>query len=378
MSAEEQGLLKSLNQARGSFESFNVGEHKDEAEEIQNTRKIFDKIWTKTREFYIKNHARGIITTAASALNAILRCFTPRRLTVDEASQLTEYANIAVMARFINSQTKILIVGDIKQKDPFKLDINSEFGSTTGRSLLERLLTTRVPVTQLEIQYRTHPHISHTVSTLFYDSKLIDASSVIFRPEYILWRTFHQQFMPECGKRHSIFINVPSAKLYRLKNGKSLMNPAHLVVVPKLVQALRQAGALDSQIAVLTPYKRQLRLHRLWQTPEMTMTSADESEEREFDFVRLDLVTPKGRYGLGFLGDVKRMCVSLSRAKLGLLIVGNIEMSKVSWFSVGKTKWTELIDAYKAQNAVRNETASGLDELMQELNLPGELYEEKR
>lgn len=374
--AEEKALLMALNQARLSLEHLNVGEHK--AEDFQKACKAFDKVWTNTQEFYINNHARGIITTAASALNAILRYYRPRRLIVDEASQLTEYATVAVMSRFGDSITKTLIVGDPKQNRPFKLDTDSEFGSTTGTSLMERLVRTGVPMTKLKIQYRMHPDISHTVSTLFYESTLVDASQVSSRPEYSTWRTFHEQFMPECGKRHSIFVNVPSGGLYRLKKGKSLMNPAHLVVVPKLVQALRRAGARDSQIAVLTPYKGQLRLHRRWQTPELTMATVDSSQGKEHDFVLLDLVTPGGpEYGLGSVSDVRKMCAGLSRAKTGLLIVGNINMSKVPWPSAGRTAWQKLTDEHRAYGAVKNQDASGVGALMQELHIPGNLYEKK-
>ena len=147
---------------------------KHDEEELKLASRDFDKAWTKTQEYYVKNSTRGIISTASAALNAILRSYKPRRLIVNEASQLTEYAAVAVMARFEDSLSKTLI-----ENNPFSLDTGSEFGRTTKTSLMERLQYTGVPVTKLTIQYRMHPHISHTVSTLFYNSTLEDA------PEWI-------------------------------------------------------------------------------------------------------------------------------------------------------------------------------------------------
>ena len=99
------------------------------------------------------------------------------------------------------------------------------------------------------------------------------------------------------------------------------MNPAHLYYIPKVIKILRDAGAHDEQIAYLTLYQGQLSLMLRHQTPALTMTTVDKALDRGYEFVLLDLVTPGGRfYPLGFTTDVRRMCVALSRAKIGMLI----------------------------------------------------------
>lgn len=57
---------------------------------------------------------------------------------------------------------------------------------------------------------------------------------------------------------------------------------------------LRAAGANDRQIAVLTPYKGQLRWLRTWETADLPMATIDSAQGKEYDFVILDLVSPGG------------------------------------------------------------------------------------
>lgn len=112
--------------------------------------------------------------------------------------------------------------------------------------------------------------------------------------------------------------------LHSLKKGKSLINPSHFVIVYAAIQKLRAAGAEDSQITVLTPYEGQLRLLRTWQTADLTVATVDSAQGKAYDFVILDTVIPGGMgSSLGFMMDLKRMCVGLSRARIGLLVVGN-------------------------------------------------------
>lgn len=76
--------------------------------------------------------------------------------------------------------------------------------------------------------------------------------------------------------------------------------------------------------------------------------------------------------GLGFT----RMCASLSRTGVGLLIVGDdINKSKLPWPLTGRNAWMKLTNGHRTHGEVMNENASGLDAMMEELHLPGSLYE---
>ncbi|KAM0799477.1 AAA domain-containing protein [Usnea florida] len=196
------------------------------------------------------------------------------------------------VVRFFSRCQKVVLVRDELQRSPFQLNTRSEFRNTVERSLMTRLRSTGVPLTKLQTQYRMHKDIAATVSVLFYGSSLINDPSVESKPEYKHWRDFHQRVMPNRGKRHSIFIHVPLSTLYRRKKNQSPMNPNNLCVIKNLVDSLKAVEA--TEIAILTPYKGQLRLHRKIQNPDITLASVDSAQGKEYDFVILDLVTPGG------------------------------------------------------------------------------------
>ena len=60
------------------------------------------------------------------------------------------------------------------------------------------------------------------------------------------------------------------------------------------------------------------------------MSTIDGAQEKEFNYIILDLVPPGGRaHGLGFVADTKRTYVTISRAKSSMIIIGNMDMQTV-------------------------------------------------
>lgn len=174
-------------------------------------------MWEDTQEYDIRTQARGIIVTAATAMTMMLRVFRPQQSRVNEASQLTEFATVAVVSRFFENLRKVLIVRDPCQKKPFVLNQNSEFVNTTETSLIVRLSNSSVPITRLREQYRIHPHIAQPVSSLFDEAILINLPGVLSRSKDSIWQPFHGQTLQERAKRHSIFVQVKNSVPYRLE-----------------------------------------------------------------------------------------------------------------------------------------------------------------
>ena len=252
-SREERGLLEQLNFAKSEVELLNYeGAAQDE---VEAAYKWFDGAFFGVREFYLKHHARGVVCTASMACNILMRYYNPVTIIIEEASQVTEALAVAVISRNIGSARKVVLVGDIKQNRPFTLEDLSEFAATTRTSLMERLIRTGVPVTELREQYRMHPDISVTVSRYFYNNGLPDSPSVANRPADAIWARFKELAFREQALHHSYFVHTSCTHTYRSKTKRSLMNPAHLFYVPHLINKLRQAGAADSQIAYLTTYR---------------------------------------------------------------------------------------------------------------------------
>ena len=74
------------------------------------------------------------------------------------------------------------------------------------------------------------------------------------------WPKNHQQALPRCTIRHSLFAYVDITKLYRTKTSEIFTNPAHVAVMPGAVNSIKQAGAEIDQTVILTPFEGQLMM----------------------------------------------------------------------------------------------------------------------
>jgi len=78
------------------------------------------------------------------------------------------------------------------------------------------------------------------------------------------------------------------------------------------------------EVAIITPYDAQARLLRtLVPEREIEVGTVDGFQGREKDAIVVDLVRSNGDGALGFLADVRRMNVALTRARRFLLVVGD-------------------------------------------------------
>jgi regulator of nonsense transcripts 1 len=103
--------------------------------------------------------------------------------------------------------------------------------------------------------------------------------------------------------------------------------------VEKLVTKFLSAGVLPSQIGVITPYEGQRayivnymqRNGSLRQNlyMEIEVASVDAFQGREKDYIILSCVRSNERQGIGFLNDPRRLNVALTRARYGLVVLGN-------------------------------------------------------
>lgn len=111
--------------------------------------------------------------------------------------------------------------------------------------------------------------------------------------------------------------------------------------VEKIVTKFFKAGVLPSQIGVITPYEGQRSyVVNFFQYngslkkdlyKEVEVASVDAFQGREKDYIILSCVRSNEHQGIGFLNDPRRMNVALTRAKYGVVILGNPKvLSKVN------------------------------------------------
>ncbi len=110
----------------------------------------------------------------------------------------------------------------------------------------------------------------------------------------------------------------------REPDGESRLNPQEAALVARKVQALLDAGVRPEDVAVIAPYAAQVRrLRELLPVAGLEIDSVDGFQGREKEAVVLSLVRSNTENEIGFLADVRRTNVALTRARRKLLLVGD-------------------------------------------------------
>ncbi|KAI8114303.1 hypothetical protein M9434_002429 [Picochlorum sp. BPE23] len=242
---------------------------------------------------------------------------------IDEAGQASEVATLQPLTAGAKS---VVLVGDPQQ---LPATILSEAGKAVQmeRSLFERLQRQGCPVALLSVQYRMHPEIRKFPSQHFYNGKLEDAKEVCDMPS----EPYHStNFLGP----YQVF-DVAEGQEKRGKNGGSLSNAAEADLAAglygRLMQELElQLASTTISVAVITPYREQKALLRkrfeeLWGSKSLknvAIETIDSYQGRQVDVVILSCVRAGSGGGLGFVNDVRRMNVAITRARRSLWILG--------------------------------------------------------
>lgn len=191
----------------------------------------------------------------------------------------------------------------------------------TGLSmpLFTRLRSVGVHVRMLDIQYRMHPAIALFPSTEFYDGKLRNGVSAQDReaPKGFDW---------PCNQKPVAFLEMQDSCLEKSRRSSKL-NDFEAQEVSRLIRELSNAGDVScSQIGVVTPYRAQLeRISELISEygSDIAVRTVDGFQGQERDVIVFSAVRCNEHGNVGFLDDAKRMNVLLTRARRGLIVIGN-------------------------------------------------------
>eukprot|EP01130_Rhizamoeba_saxonica_P011682 TRINITY_DN4862_c0_g2_i1.p1 TRINITY_DN4862_c0_g2~~TRINITY_DN4862_c0_g2_i1.p1 ORF type:complete len:771 (-),score=139.68 TRINITY_DN4862_c0_g2_i1:30-2297(-) len=254
---------------------------------------------------------------------------------IDEASQSVELSTL-IPLKFMNRLC--ILVGDPQQL-PATVMSREATKYKYEQSLMERLLRNDFPVTLLDTQYRMHPKISKFPSDLFYDSRLIDG-------ENVSTQSYNQVYYEDSVHAPFVFFNLESNEQ---RFSKSLHNSKEVEFAVKIVKSLKEKYGIDLEklkIGVLTPYKKQSRnldiaFRRNFTDGDynnLEINTVDAFQGREMDIVILSCVRASQYGSIGFLADIRRMNVALTRAKYSLWVIGNASTL------VKNTHWKKLVD----------------------------------
>lgn len=295
----------------------------------------------------IIKHAQLVFTTCIGAGLGLLRGQDFGIVIIDEASQQTEPASLVPLTKGCQ---KAVLVGDHLQLRPTvgQLAQSLEFDV----SLFERLWTTGegegMQCIMLDTQYRMHASICRFSSDEFYEGKLrtsIAEDARIMFQSMFPWPVVGGRVQTDEGRLHRmVFIECATpedvGQKSKCNKGQATLCGkvcALLSKRPPSSPTLRPSTGEDSTtpsshaanekpfIAVLTPYTDQADLLKqvLSSYKQVEVCSIDGFQGREADVVIFVTVRCNPQRKIGFLQDLRRLNVGLTRARSGIIIIGN-------------------------------------------------------
>jgi regulator of nonsense transcripts 1 len=173
-----------------------------------------------------------------------------------------------------------------------------------------------------------HPAISAFPSEVFYNKLLSDG--VFFE------RKWEREVLPWPNLGLPLmFWNVRSVE-ENYESALSYVNRNEALCVSLILERMAENGVKGCDVGIITPYAGQ-QTYLIECLPflcgnlergffeDLEIASVDAFQGREKNFVIFSLVRANDSNQIGFVKDVRRMCVSLTRAKYGLVVVGNAE-----------------------------------------------------
>ena len=285
--------------------------------------------------------ARVIASTLVGSANRLLHGMRFTSLFIDEAAQALEAACWIPMRRV----SRVILAGDHCQLPPTIKSLAAMHGGL-DKTLMQRIAENHPEVvTLLRVQYRMNEQIMRFSSDWFYGGKVESAPSVRHRGilDYdnpIVWidskdtlpspgdentepetvsNRYHEEFIGESFGR----INKPEAELT-------------LATLQELFDKIGRVRILEERIdvGIISPYRaqvqylRQLIRRREYYKPYRSLISVntvDGFQGQERDIIIISLVRSNEQGQIGFLRDLRRMNVAITRARMKLIIIGDVE-----------------------------------------------------
>ena len=289
----------------------------------------------KTEQYIIDQivaKAQVITATLVGANHYTIKDIQFDTVVIDEAGQALEPACWIPIIK----AKKLILAGDHCQLSP---TIKSVEAARKGLSttLMEKCVSLYPEsVILLEEQYRMHKTIMGYSSSVFYNGQL-KANKLV--AEHLLFP----------GDVPLEFIDTAGCSFDEKQEGTSISNPDEAVFVlkhlSKLVGQLAETyGPLDfPSIAVISPYSQQIRtLKELMLSSSLlqiyaesiSINTIDSFQGQERDVVYLSLTRSNTDGVIGFLSDIRRMNVAMTRAKKKLVVIGDsATLSRFSFYS---------------------------------------------
>ena len=290
--------------------------------------------------------ARVIACTLVGSSNRLLEGQKFGTLFIDEA------AHCWIPIRRVS---RVIFAGDHCQLPP-TIKSFAALKAGLGKTLMERIVENHPEsVTLLKMQYRMNEEIMRFSSDWFYGNQVESAPEVKYRSILDLdipmtWIDTSQ--FEERGERkeerdlsaaehsHSTFHSPPSSLFKEEFVGESFgrINKAEaeltLLALEQYFKKIGKTRILDERldVGVISPYRAQVQyLRRLFKKREffkpyrhlISVNTVDGFQGQERDIILISLVRANDEGQIGFLRDLRRMNVAITRARMKLIILGD-------------------------------------------------------
>ena len=266
--------------------------------------------------------ARVIACTLVGAASRVLERKRFSSLFIDEAAQAIEAACWIAISR----ADRVILAGDHCQLPPTIKCIEAARGGL-GRTLLEKVVLHKPEtVSLLKIQYRMHEDIMRFPSRWFYHDELEAAPEVKYRgildfDTPVSWiDTSELDLQEKAVAEGTGRLNTGEAELLV----RELKNYMERIGIRRILEEHIDFG-------VISPYRAQVHYlrHLLKKEPFfrpcrrlITVHTVDGFQGQERDVIMISLVRANEKGQIGFLRDLRRMNVAITRARMKLLILG--------------------------------------------------------
>ena len=267
--------------------------------------------------------ARVIASTLVGSANRLLDGMKFGTLFIDEAAQALEAACWIPMRR----ATRVILAGDHCQLPPTIKSVAAMKGGL-DKTLMQRIVERKPEaVTLLKMQYRMNEAIMRFSSDWFYHGEVEAAPMVKYRgildlDKAIEWKdtsgdTSHEQFVGDNFGR----INKEEAQLTLLTLAEYFVRIGRQRIIDERID-----------VGIISPYRAQVQYlrHLIKRTDFykpfrkiIAVNTVDGFQGQERDIIVISMVRSNEEGQIGFLRDLRRMNVAITRARMKLIILGD-------------------------------------------------------
>lgn len=350
----------------------------------ENYHQKMDRLKSRAAEIELRinaelfGEARVIACTLVGSAHHLLEGMKFGTLFIDEAAQALEAACWIPMRR----ASRVILAGDHCQLPPTVKSI-AALRAGLGKTLMERIAENKPEVvTLLKIQYRMNDEIMRFSSDWFYGGKVESAPQIKYRSvlDYdhpITWIdtsneenqiTIEGEDAPEDSASTASSVSAANQnsdlnfKEQFVGESFGRINKAEaeltLLTLAEYFTKIGKQRVLEERIdvGIISPYRAQVQyLKKLIKKYEffkpyrrlISVNTVDGFQGQERDVILISLVRSNDEGQIGFLKDLRRMNVAMTRARMKLIILGNKDTMTKHPFYKKLWEYVEAINNYE-------------------------------